>query len=162
MGRRATAEEEINVSLETLEDLNVQCYKIDRGGHATLHSPGQLVIYPVLKLSDYNLSVREYLCLLQKTTLNFMKKFGIDAFNKDESPGIFTSKGKIAFFGIRVRMGIAFHGISINVSNQVEDFSLIRSCGIDNETFDQMKDYDVNSSLEQLFSCWVEEFKCQF
>lgn len=156
LGKRADPQEEIKVAVDVLEDLNIQYYKIDRGGHATLHSPGQLVIYPVLKLSDYNLSVRDYLCLLQKTTLEFLQQNGIQAFAKENSPGIYTEKGKIAFFGIRVRKGVAFHGLAINVSNKIEDFSLIRSCGMNSENFDKMNFYGVSTSLEKLFHQWIE------
>lgn len=162
LGRSAKPEEEIEIQIDSLEDLNIQYYKIDRGGHATLHSPGQLVIYPILKLSDYNLSVREYLCLLQQTTIEFFEQFGIKSFSKESSPGIYTENGKIAFFGIRIKRGIAFHGLSINVSNNTEDFSLIKSCGIKSEKFDQMSFYNVSESLEDLFYSWGEiwEKKC--
>lgn len=156
LGKRANPEEEIKVSLDSLDDLNVQCYKVDRGGHATLHSPGQLVIYPILKLSNYNLSVRDYLCVLQKTTIEFFNQLGIKTFAREDSPGIYTKNGKIAFFGIRVKKGVAFHGLAINISNEIEDFSLIRSCGINAEKFDKVQNYGVNQSLESFFHQWIE------
>lgn len=158
LGRRAEPEEEIKINIDSLEDLNIQYYKIDRGGHATLHSPGQLVIYPILKLSNYDLSVRDYLCVLQKTTIVFFKSYGIDTFAKEDSPGIYTSTGKIAFFGIRVKKGVAFHGLAINVSNEMEDFSLIRSCGMNTESFDQMSFYGVSEPLEQIYKRWTDTF----
>lgn len=155
LGRSAIPEEEIKVQIDSLDDLNIQCYKVDRGGHATFHSPGQLVIYPILKLSSHGLTVRDYLCALQETTIEFFKQSGIKTHAKDDSPGIYTDKGKIAFFGIRIKKGVAFHGLSINVSNEMEDFSLIRSCGLNSESFDQMSFYGVSDSLEQLFLHWV-------
>lgn len=158
LGKRAIPEEEIKIDLSSLEDLNIQCYKVDRGGHATLHSPGQLVIYPVFNLSEYGLSVRDYLCALQKSTLAFFKELGIDAYAKEDSPGIYTSKGKIAFFGIRVKKGVTFHGLSINVSNVMDDFSLIRSCGANAERFDKMNSYGINTSLQDLFKLWCDAF----
>lgn len=158
LGKRANPEVEIKTSLETLEDLNIQCYKVDRGGFATLHSPGQLVVYPIFKLSDYNLTVRSYLCLLQKTTQEFFERFGIKTFTKDNSPGLYTDNGKIAFFGIRVQKGVTFHGLSINVSNEIEDFALIKSCGTSSEKFDLMKSYGVCNPLEELYTEWVNIF----
>jgi lipoate-protein ligase B len=158
LGRRAKPEEEIKIKMDSLEDLNIQYYKVDRGGHATLHSPGQLVIYPILKLSSYGLSVRPYLCALQKATISFFAQYGIKTFAKEDSPGIYTEKGKIAFFGIRVKRGIAFHGLSINVTNEMDDFSLIKSCGTNFEKFDQMSLYGVSDSLDQLYCSWTDLF----
>lgn len=155
LGKRADPKEEIKINVDSLEDLNIQYYKIDRGGHATLHSPGQLVIYPILKLSEHNLSVRDYLCTLQRATIQFFKSLGIETHAKEDSPGIYTEKGKIAFFGIRVQKGVTYHGLSINVFNETEDFSLIRSCGTNQEKFDKIKDYGVDDSLESLFQKWV-------
>ena len=154
LGKRAEPKDEIKVDLDSLNDLNIQYYKIDRGGHATLHSPGQLVIYPIINLSKYNLSVRDYLCVLQKTTLEFFNKYDIKSYAKENSPGIYTENGKIAFFGIRVTRGVSFHGLAINVCNNTEDFSLIKSCGSNFENFDQMKKHNVNESLEKLFNEW--------
>jgi lipoyl(octanoyl) transferase len=116
------------------------------------------VIYPILKLSDFNMSIRDYLCLLQKTTIEFFKNHGIETFTKDESPGVYTSSGKIAFFGIRVQKGVTFHGLSINVSNEIEDFSLIKSCGSNVEKFDQMTAYGISEPLEILFQKWMKIF----
>jgi lipoyl(octanoyl) transferase len=162
LGKRAEASEEIKVSMDSLDALDIQCYKIDRGGHATLHSPGQLVIYPIFKLADYGLTVKDYLCLLQKSTIEFFKEYGISCYAKDDFPGIYTENGKIAFFGIRVKKGTTYHGLSINVENDTENFSLIRSCGVQSETFDRMKNYGVQSSLEELFLLWVKFFRKKF
>ncbi|MES2768310.1 MAG: lipoyl(octanoyl) transferase LipB [Bdellovibrionota bacterium] len=158
LGKRAEPSEEIKITLDSLEDLNIQYYKVDRGGHATLHSPGQLVIYPILNLSEYGLTVRDYLCALQKSTIAFFDQLGIKTFAKEDSPGIYTKKGKIAFFGIRVKKGIAFHGLAINVSNDTEDFSLIRSCGASLETFDRVADHGVKMPLADLYSRWTDAF----
>ncbi len=158
LGKRAEPSEEIKINLDSLEDLNIQYYKVDRGGHATLHSPGQLVIYPILNLSEHGLTVRDYLCALQKSTIAFFDQLGIKTFAKEDSPGIYTEKGKIAFFGIRVKKGIAFHGLAINVSNDTEDFSLIRSCGANLETFDRVADHGVKIPLADLYFGWTNAF----
>jgi lipoyl(octanoyl) transferase len=158
LGKRADPSKEIKIDLESLENLNIQYYKVERGGFATLHSPGQLVIYPVFKLENYNLSIKEYLCLLQKSTIEFFKHNGIKTFAKENSPGVYTEKGKIAFFGIRVQKGVVFHGLSINIQNELEDFGLIKSCGSNVESFDKMSFYDVTHSLEELFKQWSDIF----
>lgn len=158
LGKRAIPEEEIKIDINSLDDLNIQYYKVERGGHATMHSPGQLVIYPIFNITEYGLSVRDYLCALQKSTIAFFKEIGINVYAKEDSPGIYTTTGKIAFFGIRVKKGITFHGLAINVSNEIEDFSLIRSCGANTETFDKISSYGIQKPLSELYAMWTDAF----
>jgi len=158
LGRRAIPEEEIKIELSSLEDLNIQCYKVERGGHATLHSPGQLVVYPIFNIQEYGLTVRDYLCALQKSTISFFKQIGIEVYAKEDSPGVYTKNGKIAFFGIRVKKGVTFHGLAINVTNELEDFSLIRSCGANVETFDKISSHGIQIPLNDLYTMWTDAF----
>ena len=77
---------------------NIEVVTIKRGGQATLHSPGQLVIYPVMDLLKWKIRPRDFLSLLEKITQNTLKKYGIIAEKKENSAGLFTQVGKIAFF----------------------------------------------------------------
>lgn len=158
LGRRASFEADIKVSPEDLDSLNYQYYRVERGGHATLHNPGQLVVYPILSLEKHGLTVRDYVCLLQKTTQKLLQEVGIESEWRDQNPGLYTSKGKIAFFGIRIKKGTTYHGLSLNVSNELEDFFVIKSCGKDSEIFDKVSLYDPNASCQNLFEKWCELF----
>jgi lipoyl(octanoyl) transferase len=136
---------------------NWQVIEVDRGGQATLHSPGQLVVYPILHLRNLKLSVREYVDLLEQSTVRMLKEYGITA-DKGCQAGVFTKTGKMAFVGVRVDRGVTRHGISINVSNDLQYFCKIKPCGFSNPSFDRMADYGVQAGLPEIFQAWVNYF----
>lgn len=132
--------------------------QIDRGGQATLHSPGQLVIYPIVPLRKVNLSVKEYVEELHATTEQLLQSYGIETERGAES-GLYAANGKIAFFGVRVEQGVTRHGLSLNVSNDLALFQDIRSCGVSRARLDSMAAYDKNAPLQVLFDEWVGLFR---
>lgn len=136
----------------------VSVVHVDRGGQGTLHSPGQLVIYPIIPLSAWHIHVREFVELLQSAIQVWLKEKGVDAHRAPDEPGIYTSVGKIGFVGLRVERGITRHGIAINVYNDLSLFNLIRSCGKEVENFDSLKRYGINQELKSLFQEWCRCF----
>jgi lipoyl(octanoyl) transferase len=132
--------------------------KVHRGGLATLHSEGQLVIYPIIQLKKYHLGVKDYVQLLLGCTQQLLSDFGVTARLDTEAVGLYTKKGKIAFCGIQVKNGTTLHGLSLNVTNDLSLFSTIRSCGVTNPVFDRLFDHGVQVSLETLFHRWSRIF----
>lgn len=159
LGKRADPTQDLKSTAEQLKKFGIQVIDADRGGEAVLHSPGQLVIYPVMNLESWELSVREYVECLERATIRFLEQLSIKSRIGDSEPGIYTTKGKIAFVGIRVERGISRHGIAINVNNDLDLFSHIRCCGKADEKFDRLARYGVNASQVQLFRRWSECFK---
>lgn len=149
LGYRADAENEI------VNSSRIEVVKIKRGGFATLHSPGQLVIYPILNLRAMGMGVREYIYLLLNTTAELLKNLGIQTYIDDSALGLYTSTGKIAFCGIQVSHGISQHGLSLNVHNELSLFSNIRSCGVSGAKFDSVK---TELGLKALFDRWITIF----
>jgi lipoyl(octanoyl) transferase len=147
-----------NPEIEVLPGNQIRIEKIARGGYATIHSEGQLVIYPVVNLRTLGMGVRDYIYLLLETTGKILSRHGITSFINDEALGLYTSRGKIAFCGIQVRHGVTQHGISININNDLSLFNSIRSCGSSSSQFDRLADYAGEVSLSELFSEWVHEF----
>ena len=136
-------DEDVLVPFHILEQKNIEVIWVKRGGKVTCHSPGQIVIYPIVPLKKLKISVRQYIYLLEDTTRTFLEYFGIDclARNPKIPTGVYTQRGKIAFFGINIQKNIACHGLSINISNDLSLFSLIRSCGVDSEKMDCVSYY---------------------
>ena len=154
LGRRARESEEV------LGQADIPVVVTDRGGQATMHLPGQLVIYPILDLRALGISVRDYIHLLHQATQNYLvQTHGIEAFEDAErGAGLYTVKGKIAFFGVRVDRGVTRHGLAINISNDLAPFALIRSCGYHGASLDRVIDArktSLNSSLAAEFSSWL-------
>lgn len=130
-----------------------------RGGLATIHSEGQLVIYPVLNLRSLHLGVRDYVMLLLQTTQDLLKHSGIESFIDDKAVGIYTKQGKIAFCGVQVKNGISQHGLSLNVRNDLSLFTGIRACGLINPQFDSMAAHGNTRTLGELYTQWISFFK---
>lgn len=153
LGYRANIQEEI------YDDSVLPIERISRGGLATIHSEGQLVIYPVINLRELNLGVREYVLILLETTQELLKRFGVVSFIDEKAIGLYTLHGKIAFCGIQIQQGITQHGLSINVRNDLSLFGHIRACGVHNSSFDSLSHYQVSHTLSELYQQWIEIFK---
>ena len=155
LGIRGDAQSDIVLS-ENPSD-NWPVFKIDRGGQATLHSPGQLVIYPIVPLKVLGLGVSQFIDSLLEATRVMLLKYQIKA--KKNGSGLYTENGKIAFVGIRIVNGITKHGISINVYNDTELFGKIRSCGVTDARIDRISTDGRVLSLRVVFKTWFEEFE---
>lgn len=153
LGYRADRSQEILIASE------IPVERAARGGLATIHSEGQLVIYPILNLRELNLGVRDYVCLLLKTTQELLHQFGIDSYTDEKAVGLYTSYGKVAFCGVQIKNGISQHGLSLNVRNDLSLFSAIRSCGVQAAAFDRLCDHGINMTLSEIYIEWVRIFR---
>lgn len=135
--------------------------RVDRGGKATLHNEGQLVIYPQFFLSKYGLGVRTYVETLVLVTRELLTDLKIDLQDSSDEVGLFTPNGKIGSVGIRVQKDKVYHGLSLNVCNNLADFTAIRSCGVWNRPQDNLKNWGVDLSSEELFWLWIDIWKQQ-
>lgn len=108
---------------------------VDRGGKLTWHGPGQLVMYPIVRLADPH-SIRAYVHALEDIIIEVLAHFTIDGVRVEGRAGIWLladNKGptrKIAAIGIRVHDGVTMHGIAINANNSLEPYNQIIACGI--------------------------------
>ncbi len=151
LGRRADSSEIFNQN-------QIPVAQATRGGLATIHSEGQLVIYPIMELSRLNLGVRDFVSLLLRTTQMCFQNLGVVTYLDDENIGLYTQHGKIAFCGLQIKNRISLHGISINISNDLELFQNIRSCGFAKLVIDRLENYRTDVSLLQFYKMWIEVF----
>ena len=103
--------------------------KIDRGGQVTYHGPGQLVIYLLVDIRRLNLGVRELVIKLEQSIIRLLAGRNILASGDREAPGVYIDGKKIAALGLRVSRGKTYHGLSLNVSMDLEPFTRINPCG---------------------------------
>lgn len=136
----------------------------DRGGQATIHSEGQLVIYPIINLKHYSIGVASYIELLHEVTSQVLKDLGVET-KTQESAGLYTDAGKIVSVGVRVDRGVTRHGIAINNQNDLGLFDLIRVCGVSRASdasgaaVDSLSRRGLSVDNESLFKAWCEAFK---
>lgn len=143
-------------SAEDLKEAKLPVVSVDRGGQATIHSPGQLVIYPIINLKKKQMGVREFIEGLNQTTIQLLQSYNMKAWWNEKSPGVYTHKGKVAFTGIRIDRGVSRHGISINIKNDLNLFQQIVSCGVAEAHLDHIKTQD---SIEKVFQKWCELYE---
>jgi len=132
LGRLAN-EKHLLISKEEMLKRGVSAHTIDRGGEVTLHSPGQLVIYPILDLTNFGKNLRSYLRQLEQVAIDLLEGFDIVASRFPGQTGVWVGEQKVASIGIGVRKWISFHGLAINVNTDLELFSMIKPCGLDVE-----------------------------
>lgn len=101
----------------------------DRGGQATYHGPGQLILYVLLDMRRRNLGARRLVTLLERCAIETLKQYGIHSHAEPAAPGVYVESRKIASIGIRIRRGSSYHGMSLNVNVDLRPFDGINICG---------------------------------
>ncbi|HJP03461.1 MAG: octanoyltransferase [Chromatiales bacterium] len=108
---------------------DIPVVKVDRGGQVTYHGPGQLVVYVLIDLMRARLGIRDLVCRLEQAIIATLAGYGITAEGRENAPGVYVNEAKIASIGLRVRRNCCYHGISVNVNNDLEPFARINPCG---------------------------------
>lgn len=130
MGRRAE-EENITGSCDILKLNGIEVFKSDRGGDVTYHGPGQIVGYPIVKLKDTGLSIRQFVYNLEDTFIKMLKaEYDINSFRDFKNTGVWVGNDKIVAIGLAVKRGVTMHGFALNVNTNLNHFNFIVPCGI--------------------------------
>ncbi len=146
-----------------IEELGVEVHNTDRGGDLTYHGPGQLVSYPIVNLRDFNLGAKAYINLLEQVLINLLAEYGIESDRRDGYPGVWTSGQKIASIGVSVKNGITMHGSALNVSTDLDSFSLIVPCGISDVVVTSMeKVLGSQVPMESVVERFIKHFSIVF
>jgi len=114
-------------------DKKIRLVKTNRGGKITVHNPGQKVVYFVLNLNKRKKDIRRLINIIEKSIIQFLYIYNIDSFADKKNIGIWVNDKKIAAIGLRISKWIAFHGCSINLDNNIDDYKKIIPCGLDNK-----------------------------
>lgn len=107
----------------------ISLYKVDRGGRATYHGPGQLVGYPILELGE-RYDVIAYLRKLEEVLIRTAADLGVRAERDPENTGVWVGPNKIGAIGVKITRGITMHGFAFNVTTDLRMFEGIVPCGI--------------------------------
>jgi lipoyl(octanoyl) transferase len=108
---------------------DIPVVQTDRGGQVTYHGPGQLVIYLLISLREAGLGIRRLVTTMEHAIIGLLEQHGIDGQARADAPGVYVDNRKIASLGLRVRRGCTYHGLALNVSNDLEPFQRINPCG---------------------------------
>ncbi|MDT8427325.1 MAG: lipoyl(octanoyl) transferase LipB [Pseudomonadales bacterium] len=112
-----------------LDTGSIPVVQIDRGGQATYHGPGQLVVYLLLDLRRAGLGIRALVDMLEQAVIAVLEQLGICAQTRAKAPGVYVNDAKIAALGLRVKQGRSYHGLSVNIDMDLAPFLRINPCG---------------------------------
>jgi lipoate-protein ligase B len=105
-------------------------FRIERGGDITFHGPGQLVGYPVFKLTQDLVGVRRFVEGIEAALVAALAELGVTAGTKPGNIGVWTGERKIASLGVAVSRRVTFHGFALNVTTDLAWFGLVNPCGL--------------------------------
>ena len=123
----------VSFNQKEILDKKIKIVKSNRGGKITLHNPGQKIVYFVINLNKRKKDIKKFINVIEKSVIQFLKIFEIEAKKDKENIGIWVNHNKIAAIGIRVSRWIAYHGCSINISNNLNQYLKIIPCGLNNK-----------------------------
>lgn len=146
LGRHAP-EADIVLDRAALERRGIAVARSDRGGRATYHGPGQVVLYPIVSIAELGLGVKDWVCLLEGALIDTLADCGIAGHRRPGTAGIWTTarsgakrppgeagESKIASLGLRVSRGVSYHGVALNTGLDASVFDCIVTCGVRGES----------------------------
>ena len=141
-------------------------YKSSRGGQYTYHGPGQRVVYLMLNLRKKGYDIRKFISLIEEWIIRSLKDINVNAVNDKNHVGIWikdkNSLKKISSIGLRVRKGITFHGISINLNPNLENFKGINPCGNDPKDVTSLEEIGLKNKIKKFDRVLLKNFSTVF
>ena len=151
-----------NYKEDEILDKSINIIKTNRGGKITYHGKGQLICYFVIDLKKRKKDIRKLISIIEKTIIETLKLYNIETFADKKNIGIWyndkNNYKKIAAIGVRVSKWIAYHGFSINISNNLKKYDAIIPCGIKNKgitNLKQIKDQDYKELEKKLVEVFI-------
>lgn len=139
LGNRGRTEALVSDS-DRLSAAGIELHHASRGGDVTYHAPGQLVLYPILKLGSREADAHGYLFNLEQIAIDTCGSFGVDAWRREGKNGAWTEPGKISAIGFRIKRWVTMHGLSFNVDLDLAGFNHIIPCGLHGEPVARLAD----------------------
>ena len=127
LGRRSK-NDGVLATAETLRDLGIDVFESNRGGKVTYHGIGQIVGYPVIRLSPDREDVHKYVRDLEEVLIRTMADFDINAFRIEGLTGVHTVEGKVAAIGVHIKRWVTTHGFALNVNTDLSYYDRIIAC----------------------------------
>ncbi|MGC2373789.1 MAG: lipoyl(octanoyl) transferase LipB [Solirubrobacteraceae bacterium] len=132
-GRRSL-DGELTLGEDFYRERGIEIVPTDRGGRVTYHGPGQLVGYPIMRVTDIGAHLRR----MEAAIVAALGHEGIEARSRCaegiDYTGVWVEDRKIASIGVHVSRGVSTHGFAVNVTNDLEPFSWIVACGLPDVT----------------------------
>lgn len=131
---KSGSEANILINAIQLQAKHAEFVKVNRGGDITYHGPGQLVVYPIVDMANFDVGVKEYVDRLEEVVIRTIGEFGIKGERLEGATGVWidtlTPKArKICAIGIKCSRFVTMHGFALNVNTNLDYFNYINPCG---------------------------------
>lgn len=143
---------------QTLQEKKIKVIFTDRRGDVTYHGPGQLVVYPILSLRLYGLSVPGYVWNLEEMGIRLLASYGIPAGRIEKLRGVWVGNEKIAALGVHLSNWVSKHGLALNVNTDLDPFDLINPCGTGRRVTSMAKILGRELPMEEIESLMLQSF----
>ena len=119
-------------------------FEAGRGGQYTYHGPGQRVAYVMLDVGARGRDVRAFVASLEDWIIRALAAFNVEGGVREGRVGVWVDRtepggpareDKIAAIGVRLKRWVSFHGISLNVEPELDHFTGITPCGIEDPRY---------------------------
>ena len=147
-------------------DKNIKIIKTSRGGKVTWHGPGQKICYFVIDLNRRKKDIRKFISILEKTIIETLKEYKIQSYSDKKNIGIWINHDnqvkKVAAIGVRVKKWIAYHGFSININNNLNEYKKIIPCGIKDKkvtNLKQIKNQEYKNFEKKIIKNFIKNLK---
>ena len=143
---------------EILKKNQIRIIKTNRGGKTTYHGPGQRIVYFVINLNKRKKDIRKFISVIEKSVIDFLNLYDIDCETFRNRVGIwvtgkngkkFNKEEKIGAIGLRLKNWITYHGLSFNINPDMENYSYINSCGLENFKNTSLKELGIKINQNQ-------------
>lgn len=131
---RSTKAGNLLATPEHLGALGIQLRDVERGGDVTVHEPGQLVAYPIIDLKRHTKDLHWYLRRVEASIMHALASLGLESGRAAGLTGVWRDGRKLASIGVHARDWVTWHGVALNVHNDLETFRHVVPCGIDQVT----------------------------
>ena len=142
-------------------------YRTGRGGQFTYHGPGQRIGYVMLDLIRRGLDVRQYVCALEDWIIRTLAAFDLKGERRPGRVGIWIAEpgggeNKIGAIGVRVRRGVSYHGVSLNLNPDLGHYRGIVPCGISQHGVTSLAAQGVAVAMPMLDRALADSFAAVF
>lgn len=135
------------------ESRGIDLHEINRGGDITYHGPGQIVVYPIIDLEEFNIGIKSYISMLEDVVIETLKQFGVKGEKDEKAMGVWIDAGnsikarKICAIGVKASRYITMHGLALNVNTDLSFFDYINPCGFTDRGVTSMEK-ELNSKID--------------
>ena len=155
-----------------LKSQGVHLHLTNRGGSVTYHGPGQIIGYPIFRLRNFCPGPKLYVQNLEEVLIRTLAEWEILGCRHEAFRGVWVKNTeghleKIASIGVRISQGITMHGFALNVNVDLQPFSLLSPCGIENcvmTSMEKLLDQQVDTAIvrERLAAHFSDVFKLKW